>query len=116
MLPETVDADELKTEQNKKLYCKYCKQHITDVDQAISIQGAHSHTFTNPAGFVYTINCYQTAMGCVAFGERTDEYTWFSGYEWQLALCQSCQTQLGWLFTSMEQFYALIDDRLEQIN
>ena len=114
LLPEPVDTDELEKKENKKLYCKYCKQHITDTDQAISIQGAHTHTFTNPAGFVYTINCYQSATGCVVFAERTDEYSWFAGFKWQLALCNSCQEQLGWLFSNTEQFYALIDNRLVQ--
>lgn len=113
-LTETVDIDELENKENKKLYCRYCKQHITDIDQALSIQGAHTHTFTNPAGFIYTINCYQSAQGCVVFGERTDEFSWFAGFKWQLALCNSCQEQLGWLFSNSKQFYALIGDRLVQ--
>lgn len=101
-------------EENKKLFCSSCKNHITNVDEAISMNGAHTHTFTNPAGYTYNINCYQTALGCSILGESTNEYTWFSGYEWQIAMCNSCREQLGWLFSKEQQFYALITDRLTQ--
>ena len=114
-LPETVNKDELENKKNKKLYCRHCKLHITDIDQTISINGAYTHTFKNPAGYVYTINCYQTANGCIVIGEPTDEHTWFPGYQWQIVLCQSCQLQLGWLFSNSESFYALIEERLTQI-
>ena len=114
-LSETIDKKELEDKKNRKLYCRQCKQHITDIDLTISINGAYTHTFMNPAGYVYTINCYQAATCCVIFGEPTDEHTWFPGYQWQIVLCQSCQIQLGWLFSNSEQFYALIEDRLTQI-
>jgi yippee zinc-binding/DNA-binding/Mis18 protein involved in centromere assembly len=99
-------------EENKKLLCKQCKNHITNVDDAISIEGAYTHTFSNPAGYIYTINCYQTAPGCLVTGKSTSEFTWFKGYEWQLAFCNSCQEQLGWFFINEQQFYALIADRI----
>ena len=100
------------TEENKKLFCSFCKNHVTDIDEAISINGAHTHTFTNSAGFTYTINCYQAAPGCSILGESTNEFTWFSGYEWQIVVCHSCREQLGWLFSNDNQFYGLIRDRL----
>ena len=115
-LPETVSKTEVEKKEDKKLYCINCKQHITNIEQAISINGTCRHIFTNPAGFVYTVNCYETATACVAIGERTEEYTWFPGYQWQIVLCQFCQLQLGWLFSNSTQFYAFIEDRLTQIN
>jgi hypothetical protein len=99
-------------ENNKKIICKYCKNHITNVDEAIIIEGSHTHTFSNPSGYVYTINCYRTAIGCLVHGESSSEYTWFSAYEWQMAVCNACQQHLGWLFSNENQFYALIADRL----
>ena len=107
------DYDE-RIEENKKLFCTFCKSHITDLDAVISINGAQSHTFSNPAGFIYSINCFQSAPGCQTAGESSSEYTWFSGYEWQIAICHSCREQLGWLFSNGQQFYALIADRLTQ--
>jgi hypothetical protein len=102
----------LTKEKNKKLLCKYCENHITNTDDAIFVEGHHSHTFTNPAGYIYTINCYQVAPGCSISGERTNEFSWFKGYDWQIALCGSCREQLGWLFTNERRFFALISDRL----
>ena len=99
-------------EENKKLYCNCCNNHITDLNAAISINGEHTHTFSNPAGYSYTINCFQTAPGCLTTGDSTNEHTWFDAYEWQIVVCQSCKEQLGWLFSNDHHFYALIADRL----
>jgi len=105
------ESDET-AEENKKLYCNFCKSYIADLNAAIAINGEHTHTFSNPAGYTYTINCYQSAPGCLTLGESTDEHTWFNGYQWQIAVCHSCNEQLGWLFSNEQQFYALIADRL----
>ncbi len=99
-------------EENKKLYCNFCKNYITDLNAAISINGGHTHVFSNPAGYTYTINCFQSALGCLTIGDSTDEHTWFNGYAWQIAVCRSCKEQLGWLFSNDQQFFALIADRL----
>ena len=111
-LPGNEGNQETHKEESKKLLCKYCKNHITNLDDATSIEGSHTHTFSNPAGYVYTIHCYRTAPGCLVLGESTNEYTWFSAYEWQMALCNACQEHLGWLFSNEQAFYALIADRL----
>jgi len=100
------------TEQNKNLFCKFCKSSITDLDAVIFVNGAQSHTFSNPAGYIYTIQCFNTAPGCDIVGVSSDEHTWFNGYVWQIAVCNSCREQLGWLFSEHDQFYGLISDRL----
>jgi len=99
-------------EENKKLYCSFCKNHVTDIEAGISINGEQSHTFSNPAGHAYTVNCFQSAPGCLIIGESTYDFTWFKGYAWQIALCHSCKEQLGWLFSNGQTFYALIADHL----
>lgn len=99
-------------DENKKLCCNFCKNTITELNAAISINGEHTHTFSNPTGYTYTINCFQSAPGCLTIGDGTGEHTWFNGYEWQVAVCHSCKEQLGWLFSNDQQFYALIADRL----
>ncbi len=99
-------------EKNKKLYCNSCKNYITELNSAIVINGEHTHIFSNPAGYTYTINCFQSAPGCLTIGNSADEHTWFNGYAWQIAVCHSCKEHLGWLFSNDHQFYALIADRL----
>ena len=106
-----VENDET-AEENKKLYCTFCKTHVTDVAAGISINGQHTHTFSNPAGYAYTINCYESAPGCLNIGEGTHQFTWFKGYEWQIAICHACKEQLGWFFSNGQQFYALIADHI----
>lgn len=103
--------DEL-TEQNKNLFCKFCKNSITDLDATIFVNGSQTHTFTNPAGLIYTVHCFDSAPGCDVIGDGTDEHTWFHGYEWQIAICNSCKQQLGWLFSNNDHFYGLINDHL----
>lgn len=113
-ISQNENQQETVTEENKKLLCSYCKNYITNADESISIEGAQTHTFSNPVGYVYTINCYRTAPGCMVAGDSTSEFTWFSDYAWQLAFCNACREQLGWLFSNEQQFYALIVDRLIQ--
>ncbi len=110
------NQQETQEEDNKKLFCVYCKNHITCLNEAISIEGSHTHTFSNPAGYIYTINCYRTALGCLVVGDSSSEFSWFKNHEWQLVSCNACHEHLGWLFSNEQQFYALIADRLTQNN
>jgi len=59
-------------------------------------------------GIKFNFGCFQKAPGCSALGIATDEYTWFSGYKWQLAVCAGCGEHLGWLFRGESGFYGLI--------
>ena len=113
-LPSEDDASELLEEENKKLLCTQCRNHVTSITETISVNGAQSHTFTNPAGVTYNILCYQVAPGCDVVGERTAEYSWFSGYEWQYAICKGCSEHMGWLFSNEHAFFALISNKLVQ--
>ncbi len=110
-----VDEDLEQQEQqlpDHTLYCANCHKPVTDQDQIIDISGSHSHSFTNPAGYVYTIGCFQSAEGCQVHGHKTNEHSWFPEYLWQLAFCLHCQQHLGWLFSNSDTFFALILSRL----
>lgn len=111
-LAEKETTLDIENKECKKLYCTFCKNYITELDNAVEVDGEHTHTFSNPAGFTYTINCFQYAPGCQIIGESTSEHTWFNGYEWQIAICGSCSEHLGWLFSNEKDFFALISDRL----
>lgn len=95
------------------LRCTTCLADITRPDAAIEINGAHSHTFLNPAGQVFRIRCFANAPGALPSGEESDYWTWFAGHRWQACLCRSCCEHLGWRFSGAgAEFYGLIHERI----
>lgn len=103
------------TEGENRIHCRQCLHVITRPDESITVNGAHHHTFANPHGIVFEIGCFRNAEGCGYAGRPTIEFTWFSGYSWQIAICSKCLLHLGWFFTSDNtdsSFTGLILDRL----
>jgi hypothetical protein len=78
----------------------------------MAVNGRHNHAFFNPAGIAFEIRCFSQAPGAIPFGKPSAEFTWFPQHHWQIALCTTCHTHLGWLFTNGGAFYGLIADHL----
>jgi hypothetical protein len=98
---------------SKVLACAGCLRPVTTGAARTAVAGAHEHTFANPAGFQFHIGCFARAIGCLAVGEPTMDWTWFSGYSWQVERCATCGDHLGWLFRAEAHlFHGLILDRL----
>lgn len=113
--PETIEKDQVKTqnEDKKQILCYFCNNPVTDFENQIVVNNAHQHVFANPHGLVFEIACYREAMGCATMAYASNEFTWFPGYEWKIAVCTSCQNHLGWKFiSSSDSFYGLICDKL----
>lgn len=104
-----VDADQ-KESSEKYLVCKTCENKITTIGHKIEIFGSFKHSFLNPAGHVFEIGCFSEAPGCSILGEPTSEWTWFPDYQWQIALCSSCISHLGWYYSAGKKlsFFGLI--------
>lgn len=101
--------------EDRQLRCARCQRSITREDQRIPVQGRREHVCENPHGLVFHIGCFATAPGCTQIGIATEEWTWFRGYYWQIALCKSCGVHLGWRYRDHggeHCFYGLILDRL----
>ena len=112
-----VDADEQALEQpapqpELPLCCAACGQPITRRCWAQQQLGQHEHTFRNPHGYSFHLLCFQQAPGCRVEGPPTAEASWFPGTRWQFALCQGCDTHLGWHYCGRECFFGLIATRL----
>lgn len=91
------------------LVCRACRARITRRDLAMEVDGSHRHVFFNPAGLVFELGCFASAKNVLPTGPRTDEFTWFPGFEWQAVACASCVSQLGWRYTGPKGgFYGLI--------
>jgi len=117
--PGQIVEDETKEKEpdaGEYILCRQCLRVITSPAERIEMQGAHQHTFANPHGIVYQIGCFRSAPGCGYAGQASDEFSWFKGYSWRIAVCGSCLFHLGWMFISpgSESFNGLILDHLIQ--
>ena len=112
--PVSQPATDLEDEDPRSICCRACDEAITAPNYQISVNGAHLHTFANPLGIVFEIGCFSRVRAVGYVGPETDEFTWFKGYRWRIALCGRCQVHLGWRFAAgpVEEFHALIVDRL----
>lgn len=115
--PEGYIEDEMapkESDHGEYIRCRQCYQVLTSPAERIEVQGSHQHTFANPQGIVYHIGCFRSVSGCGYVGPATDEFTWFRGFSWRIAICSMCLTHLGWLFIAKdnESFNGLILDRL----
>tara|TARA_B100001971_G_C18130450_1_gene504524 strand:- start:600 stop:848 length:249 start_codon:yes stop_codon:yes gene_type:complete len=81
------------------------------------MEGVHRHTFANPHGIVYQIGCFKSVTGCGYAGPASDEWSWFKGFSWRVAVCGTCLLHVGWLFVSKGgyRFSGLILDRIVEI-
>ena len=114
ILESLVEENQEELEKGQKLYCFTCRNAITSQQERIYVQGQHTHVFENPQGISYRIGCFDAACGCTYLGPKTNEFTWFRGYEWQIALCNQCGIHTGWQYVSHSGncFHGLILDRL----
>jgi hypothetical protein len=112
----TQEEDVEKKEEEKHILCAQCRAIITSPRERIEVQGAQEHTFFNPYGIIFQIGCFRQARGCGYQGPAISEFSWFPGYNWRIALCSSCLTHLGWLYSApdKESFHGLILDQLIQ--
>jgi len=97
------------SENRTRLLCKACRSRITRQDLGMEVNGSHRHVFFNPHGEVFEVGCFASAKNVLPTGPRTDEFTWFPGFEWQVIACTGCLTQLGWRYIGPKGgFFGLI--------
>jgi len=116
---KTKDKTEEKIPDNGEyIRCRQCLLIITQKTERIEINGSHQHVNANPHGIVFEIGCFKTAVGCSTIGHSSNEWSWFSGYSWKIAVCRRCLIHLGWLFSSSapSHFYGFILNRLTLIS
>ena len=112
--PQDAPEDTTAVADERRVLCRECLHPVTREEDRTEIHGAHQHTFANPSGIVFTIGCFRSADGCGAAGSPTDEFTWFAGFSWRVAVCTACLSHLGWRFDSASgaAFWGLILDHL----
>ncbi len=88
------------TRREDLVLCKFCLNRITNASEQMAVEGKLHHTFANPEGIVYEISCFKSAIGCMGIGSFSAQFSWFGGYEWQVAVCRACQKHMGWFFAA----------------
>lgn len=114
-VPEVDDQRQLETSEqlDDTIRCGRCRYEVTAGRYAIEVDGAHAHTFRNPAGWSFRLGCFADAPGAAPSGVETYAHTWFAGYAWRFAHCDECGTHLGWWFVGGgDAFAGLILARL----
>ncbi len=113
--PGLDDASSLDDQQHAEIRCAACGIVVTTGKARTVVNGSHRHVFCNPAGLVFEIGCFQTAPGCTPAGPASQEFSWFPGSAWRIAVCRQCGVHLGWRFQGEGGiFYGLILDRLKE--
>lgn len=90
------------TDKDNAILCKQCDHIITHPDLAVTINDRFIHTFRNPSGLEFDIQCYSQADGALVSGSATDYYSWFPGYSWQICYCRQCHQHIGWYYSKGE--------------
>lgn len=105
------DAD-VRGEDEKVIRCTACGGRVTHERERLTMNGSHEHEFMNPSALRFVVQCFASAPGCASEGERSDVWSWFPGFAWQIEICRGCGAHLGWSFHGARTFYALVRDRL----
>ena len=111
-LPEVLPSD---AEDDHVVACRACGAPLTLASAKIAVNGAHAHSFINPAGFIFRIGCFAVAPGARGSGDESDDWTWFPGYFWQAVVCGRCGEHIGWSYRNTSaSFVGLILDRITE--
>ena len=115
----TIKNQSEKIQQKKDIHylCKFCKTKITSAKHKIKINGKFKHVCANPHGLIFELGCFSDGKNFIPTGEPTKDFTWFSGYAWQVIVCATCLSHLGWLYTALNSsFLGLILTNLIEEN
>ena len=110
--PEGRDRSDTVLSTDDALYCAACGLLMTRGRWRVIRRDAHEHTVFNPAGRVFRVVCFKEAPGAASQGFPSDEFTWFPGYRWTIAVCRGCSIHVGWRYDGDDVFFGLIKPRL----
>lgn len=112
---QTPDESELALDdEDEAVVCAFCGHVVARLADRRHVDGRHTHSFRNPAGFRFVIVCFAEAAGCATVGPAIHEHTWFAGFAWRVAVCGACGEHLGWRFEGEGQmhFFGLVRDHI----
>jgi hypothetical protein len=101
----------------RRYRCRACGVLLAHAADEISIGGGTRHERVNPAGLVCRFVTLRRCASVQGVGGLVSDFTWFAGYAWQIVVCASCATHLGWRYGATDggtpaSFYGLLLDKL----
>lgn len=91
-------------DKNRKAYhCAYCGAYIAESGAILTIQGAESHSFVNPAGVLCNFTTFSDCENVMVHKALYLEHSWFPGYGWRFVLCAKCHQHLGWKYDAVQK-------------
>ena len=106
VVSQPVTDQQREREPTQWLTCLHCNQKIAKASDRIEVNAKHEHTFVNPMGVIYHIGCFAAAPGVLEIGAASDDFAWFVGHAWRIALCRGCDRHLGWTFAGAGTHFA----------
>jgi len=88
---------------NKAYLCLNCNLAITYSDRLLAVSGSKRHSYVNPAELTCEFLTFSSCPGGMTLGLPTEQYSWFSGYSWCLAVCGNCHNHLGWHYRRLSE-------------
>jgi uncharacterized protein (DUF427 family) len=111
------DDEVMSSESQRRFRCRACGTTIAEEQDLITIAGSGPQVYVNPHGILFEILTVGNATNLFGIGESTTTFTWFAGYAWQVVVCASCTTHIGWVYDAVtdsdpQRFYGLIRAKL----
>lgn len=97
--------------------CAACGTRLAEAADLLTITGTGPQVYVNPHGRVFELVTFARARNLMGVGHPTPEVTWFPGYAWQIVVCGTCATHVGWAYDALadarpERFFGLIRSAL----
>ena len=81
----------------------------------MSSTGVNSN-HVNPGGYTFTVTTALRCTNLTIVSQPSPEFSWFEGYCWEIIVCSTCGSHMGWRFTTTNPnkkpraFYGLKSD------
>lgn len=68
-------------------------------------KGNVNANYCNPAGYIHeTLTVHKTMKSATRMVDRpSSDFSWFPGYAWQIAVCSTCSSHIGWKFHALNK-------------
>eukprot|EP00879_Flechtneria_rotunda_P025366 GHRR01026950.1.p1 GENE.GHRR01026950.1~~GHRR01026950.1.p1 ORF type:complete len:532 (+),score=180.41 GHRR01026950.1:223-1818(+) len=91
-------------ERLDQLRCSMCNALLATTGDVLAMTAEGiGGTFVNSHGYVHDMVTFKRVRGLHYYGSPETEHSWFPGYAWTIAHCDSCGQHLGWRFTATQQ-------------